>query len=326
MENRETIVPNTGNEMNFWDLCVTIARAIGRGIKALWQVLARMIRLTWRYWYIVVTLIVLGIAAAIFHTRPDNIIYRVNATALINGASMLQFEEAFQPLRSACLLPPDAAINPYIYGRRAQSFDLYRIIDAKGDGTADYVDFKRKSSATDTVKVQMLDRVNIQFRVQGYSIPLIPEIEQAVLELLNSNEGLQQAYEVYLKNLQEEVAFNHRQTVKLDSLTSTYYYNAGTMNVTSDKSGTGVNFYGDRKIRLFLRDIYAQQLHTQLGDYKLQLATAPVVLENHFTVDPQPVKSRMYWIIVCFLLGWCGGCLIAELIDKRKAICAWLKA
>lgn len=313
-------------EMNFWDLCVAIARAIGQGIVALWRVVARMIRLTWKYWYIVVTLIVLGIAAAIFHTRPDNIMYRVNATALINGASMLQFEEAFQPLRSSCLLPPDAAINPYIYGRRAQRFDLFRVIDAKADETADYVDFKRKIKVTDTVNVQMQDRVNIQFRVQGYTIPLIPEIEKAVLDLLNSNEGLQQAYAVYRKNLEEEVAFNHRQTVKLDSLTSAYYYNAGSTNVTADKSGTGVNFYGDRKIRIFLKEIYKQQLHTQLADYKLQLATAPVVLENHFTVDPKPVKSRLFWIFVCFLLGWCGGCLIAEVIDQRKAIYAWLKA
>ena len=310
--------------MNFWDLCVTIAHGIGRGIVALWNVLARMIRLTYRYWYIVITLIVLGIAAAIFHTRPDNIQYRVNATALINGASMLQFEEAFQPLRSCALLPDDAAINPYIYQRRVQAFELFRVVDAKRDGTADYVDFNRKSSPKDTVNVQMQDRVNIQFRVQGYTIPEIPQIEKAVLDMLNSNENLQQAYVAYVKNLQEEAAFNHRQAIKLDSLTSTYYYNAGSAAMTTN--GAGISFNGDRKIRLFLQDIYKQQLHTQLTDYKLQFATAPVVLENHFTIDPKPVKSRMFWILVCFLLGWCGGCLLAEMIDKRKALSAWLKA
>lgn len=311
-------------EMNFWDLCVTIAHGIGRGIAALWNVLARMIRLTYRYWYIVITLTVLGIAAAIFHTRPDNIMYRVNATALINGASMMQFEEAFQPLRSVSLLPQDAAINSYLYRKNAQHFDLYRVIDAKADGTADFVDFKRKIKVTDTVNVQMQDRVNIQFRIQRCDFHLVPEIEKALLDMLNSNEELQQAYAVYLKNLQEEAAFNHRQAIKLDSLTSTYYYNAGSAAMTTD--GAGISFNGDRKIRLFLKDIYKQQLHTQLTDYKLQLATAPVVLENHFTVDPKPVKSRMYWLVICFLLGWGGGCLLAEIIDKRKALSAWLKA
>ena len=71
--------------------------------------------------------------------------------------------------------------------------------------------------------------------------------------------------------------------------------------------------------------IYEQQKHTQLGDYRLQLATAPVVLENHFTLDPKPVNERKKCLFLFVLMGWIGGCVLAELIDKRKAICAWLK-
>ena len=312
-------------EMNFWDLCVTIARGIGRACVAIWNVIARMIRLTFRYWYIVVTLVVLGIAAAIYHTRPANIHYRVNATALINGASLQQFEEAFAPLKSGRLLPENAEIAKYMYNKQAQRFDLFRIVDAKDDEMPDYIDFKRKSSPKDTVEVLMHDRMCIQFRLPAYAIPMIPDIEKAMLEVLNGNEGLQKAYEVYLKNLQAEVAFNHRQAIKLDSLTSAYYFNAGAPVEMKDKNGSGVNFYGDRKIRLFLKDIYKQQLHTQLGDYRLQLATAPVVLENHFAVDPKPIMTRMQCVVLFFLLSWIGGCLIAEIIDKRKAIYAWLK-
>ena len=33
-----------------------------------------------------------------------------------------------------------------------------------------------------------------------------------------------------------------------------------------------------------------------------------------------------WWIILLFLfLGWALGCLIAEIIDKRKTIASWLK-
>ena len=63
----------------------------------------------------------------------------------------------------------------------------------------------------------------------------------------------------------------------------------------------------------------------QAVDYRMQLATAPVVLENHFTLDPKPVNGRFKYVFVLFLLGWLGGCILAELIDRRKAICAWLK-
>ena len=311
--------------MNFWDLCVACGRAIGRGCVALWNILSRMIRLTYRYWYIVVTLVVLAIALAIYHTRPKNIKYRVNAIAMVNGASMQQFEKAFAPLQSGQLLPPDAKIAPYMRWKQAGCFDVFRVVDVHHDGVADYIDFKRKSSPKDTTEVQMQDRVCIQFQTSAVFVPMIPEIEEAILELLNGNEALQQAHLLYLENLREEVAFNHRQAVKLDSLTSAYYYNAGSPAAMMNKDGNGVNFYGDRRIRLFLGEIYKQQLHTRNGDLRLQLASAPVVLENHFVVDPAPVMTRTKCVFLFFLLSWIVGCLIAELIDRRKAIAEWLK-
>ena len=171
----------------------------------------------------------------------------------------------------------------------------------------------------------MHDRVCIQFRVQGYCIEKVPEMERAILDMLNHNPALQQSYRTSVQNLQNEVAFNHRQAVKLDSLTSCYYFNNPAIGMDPTTRKSEVAFYGDRRIRLFLNDIYKQQLHTELTDYKLQLATAPVVLENHFTIDPQPVMTRTKFTLIFLILGWIGGCVLAELIDKRKAICAWLK-
>jgi hypothetical protein len=187
------------------------------------------------------------------------------------------------------------------------------------------IDFKRKSSPTDTLRLQMDDRMCLQFRLRGYCLGTVAEVENALLNWLNADEAMQQSYAVYLENLKEQVAFDHKQAVKLDSLTSAYYYNAGTTSLTSDVNGSGVNFYGDRKIRLFLNEIYRQHKHMQLSDYRLQLATAPVTLENHFTVDPKPVHSRSQIVLIFCLLGWIAGCVLAQIIDKRKAIYAWLK-
>ena len=310
-------------EMNFFDLCAALGRAIGRGCAFLWGIFCKMLRLTYKYWYVVITLALLSAAAAIYHTRPKNIKYRVNAVAFLNGASIQQFEQAFEPLRSGCLLPPDAAINQYKRYKQANDFKMYRVVDALGDGTPDYIDFKQKSSPKDTIMVQMHDRVCIQFCTPAYAIPMIPEIERAVLELLNGNEALQQSYTTYYDNLRDKVAFNHRQAIKLDSLTSAYYYNAGAVAGMASTNGNGVNFYGDRRIRLFLDEIYAQQQHTRLDDYRLQFATAPVVLENHFAVNPAPVQTRMKCTLMFILFGWLAGCVLAEIIDKRKSILAW---
>ena len=314
------------HEMNFWDLCVVIGQAIGRLCQAIGRLLARMVRLTYRYWYIVITLVVLAVAFAFYHTRPTNLRYHVQATAFINGASMQQFEQAFAPMQTGMLLPDYSAIRRLMREGHATDFELFRIVDARHDEVADFVDFKRKVTPKDTVQVLMNDRVCIRFCVRGGDIHLIPEIEESLLDQLNGNEALQSAYAVFMPNMKEEVTFNHRQSVKLDSLTSVYYYNAGSTMQMNPEQGAGVNFYGDRKIRLFLEPIYRQQLHTQLGDYKYNLATAPVVLENHFTVDPKPVLGRYKCMLIFFLLAWIGGCLIAQLIDRRQALIAWLKA
>ena len=313
-------------ELNFWDLCVTCAHAIGRLCVACWHIIEHMLRLTYRYWYIVITLLVLAVAGGYYVSRYDNTTFRINAVALLNGPTIQQFEQAYAPMRSQQLLPPDAPIGPFLYGGCVFGFDTYRVIDALGDETADYIDFKKKSNPKDTVMVQMQDRLCLQFRMKVRDMGALPQIEEALLATLNADPAMQVSYEAYLANLREEVAFNHRQAAKLDSLTSAYYFNNPAIGMTDAKTSAGsVSFYGDRRIRLFLNEIYEQQQHMQRMDYRLQLATAPVVLENHFAVDPKPVHSRRQIMLCFFLLAWIAGCLIAECIDQRKAISAWLK-
>ena len=152
--------------MNFFDLCVAIGRAIGRACAACWRVVERMVRLTYRYWYIVVTLVVLAVAAAIYNSRNENLTYKMNAVAMLNGPSIQQFEQAYAPLLSTRMLPEEAAITPYIKGHVVTHFATFRVIDCLNDGIPDYIDFKQKSQPLDTVKVQMQDRLCLQFCIK----------------------------------------------------------------------------------------------------------------------------------------------------------------
>ena len=314
------------HELNFFDLCAACGRAIGRGFAAFGRLIAYMLRLTYRYWWIVLTLMLLAAAGAFYYTRTSNRIYRVNAVAWLNGPSIQQFEQAFAPLKSCRFIPEEAAITPLVKDSKAYAFATFRVIDCLNDGEPDYIDFKGKSSPTDTVRVQMKDRLCLQFRIKDRNKDAVPAVEEALLQYLNSNDAMQRSYEAYLANLREEVLFNHRQALKLDSLTSHYYFYSPSGMEPNTYVSSGVNFYGDRYIRLFLDDIYEQHEQIQKDDYRLLLATAPVVLENHFAVDAKPVYGRAKMIVLCLLLAWIGGCLIAELIDKRKALSAWLKA
>lgn len=313
--------------MNFFDLCVACWHAIGRFCVACWRVLTRMLRLTFRYWWIVVTLVILALAGGWYYTRYENTTYRVNAVAMLNGATIQQFEEVYAPLRSNQLLPASAnSLVPYLKERKVTHFTTYHVIDALHDDYADYVDFKNNVKATDTTNVIMQDRICIQFRIKVKDMPVLGEVERGLLEMLNADPVLQEAYATYLPNLREEAAFNHRQALKLDSLTSNYYYYTASAAQPMNYSGNGVNFYGDRRIRLFLDEIYKQRERMQLVDHRLLLATAPVSLETHFAVDPRPVLGRVKGMAIFFLLSWCFGCLLAEIIDRRKAIRDWLKA
>lgn len=312
-------------EMNFIDLCVVCFRAIGRGLAAFGRLLAHMTRLTYRYWWIVITIMILGVAAAWYYTRPGNQTFKVNAVALLNGPSITQFEQAYAPLKSGMLLPEEMPLKQLLAKHKVKDFTTYRVIDCLGDSTADYIDFKRAILPVDTVEVPMHDRLCLQFRIKKRDMKLIPLVEQDVLLWLNSNEAMQGAYAAYLKNALSAVQFNHTQMAKLDSLTTHYYFHAHHGDQPLTGIGSGVVWVGDWRIHLFLDEIYEHQARTDWLDQRVQLATAPVVLENHFAVDPRPINGRAKFLILFLLLGWIGGCVLAEMIDQRKAICAWLK-
>lgn len=311
--------------MNFFDLCVAGGRAIGRGCVAFVRLLGHMLRLTYRYWWIVITLVVLAAAAALYYTRYENLTFKVNAIAVLNGPSIQQFEQAYAPLRSGQLLPDEMPLKQLLCKRKVRTFDTFRVIDCLNDSVADYVDFKGKSDPTDTVRVQMADRLCLQFRIKQRNLHLVPEVEKEVLRWLNSNQAMQRSYEVYAHDLAYQVAFNHSQAQKLDSLTDEYYFHNHLGEQPLGGISNGLAWIGDWRVHLFLGEIYAHQTRTNKMDQRLQLATAPVVLENHFAVDPKPVNGRLKYLFAFLLLGWIGGCVLAELIDRRKAICAWLK-
>lgn len=312
-------------DMNFWDLCVACGHGIGRACKAFGRLLAHMIRLSWRYWWLIILFLALSIAAALYYTRNENLKYKANAVALLNGPSIQQFQQAFAPLQSNRLVPDEAAIKPYLNKAQVTWFNTYRVIDCLDDETPDFIDFKHSVSPTDTMNVPMPDRLCLQFRIKVRDLNEMPRIEEALLEWFNSNEAMQQSFAAYKKNLIDEAAFNHRQIIKLDSLTSHYYYHTPSGQQPNAYVGNGVNFYGERRIHIFLDKIYDQQEHMQLTDYRMQLATAPVVLENHFSLDPTPLNDRKIILVLFVLLGWIGACILAQMIYKRKELMAWLR-
>lgn len=314
-------------ETNFFDLCVACGHAIGRGCKAFGRLLAHMLRLSVHYWWIVLPIWGLATGLGFYLTRFENTEYNVRATVLLNGASIQQFEQAYAPLRTGLLLKEEEPISGYVWGGVVSHFNTYRVVDAKHDGMADYVDYRNRSSETDTTRVQMMDRLGLEFRVKAKYISAIPEVEKYMMEMLNKDESLQAAYIAYKLNLEDIVALNHERIKNYAALEERYCKEASFDRDILKHDGKDLALTAEEKVNLSFGKDIDDFLHNRLqqDDLRNTLATDPVTLENHFYVDPKPLNGRRQQLPKYFLIGWILGCMIAQLVYKRKAIRSWTK-
>lgn len=313
-------------ELNFFELCVLCAKGIGRGIVFLWRWAGKTVRLTLRKWWITFPAIALLVGLAFYYTRQDNLTYKVQAIAALNGPTLDVFEQAFRPLQGGLVLgETDSPIRGYLKSNIALRPETFHVIDINCDSTIDYVDYKQAVPLGDTTIVQ--DYVALQFRIKQKNISHLARIEEAMMTYLNDNAALQLAYHNYLPLLDREARFYHDQIEKLDSLTSVFYFQEQVKSMDSEKTDNmiWVGDRGARRIYLFLPEIYSHIDRTKHLDQRKRLATAPVVLTDHFVINPAPVNSRLKCIVLFGLAGYVLGLLIALVVEQRKTICAWLK-
>lgn len=312
------------HEMNLFDLCIICAKAIGRFCKSVIRFCGKVVQLSFRKWWIVVPVMVVAIAGTCYFSRKENLIYKVNAVAVLNGPSRNLFMQSYQPIEGAWI--GESNYHPiayYLQKQIAYRFTTFPVIDCQNDSTADYIDFNRQTKITDTIDVQMQDHICMQFRIKNRNLHLLPDIENALMDYLNGIPQMQASYQTYLQTLDRQVLFCHDQIEKLDSLTTAFYFPEYPVQQLSP-SGTSL-LIGDRRIRLFLPQIHDHFSFTQRTDQRKTLATAPVVLVNHFVADPHPVNSLLKCIVLFGLAGFVIGCIIALLVEQRKAIGAWLR-
>jgi len=314
-------------ETNFIDLCVSIGKTLAKGCKALIRLIGKMLQLTYRYWWVVFTIMLLAAVASLYYTRPDNRIYKVNAIATINGPALQDVQKRYKSLS-------ETRLDDRIAQQKLQTvlslsdeecrglgrFKTYYVIDNLNDGTADEVDFHDKSSGDDTVHVRMHDRLALQFCTKSPNS--VPHIEKQIIKYLNEDPSFQSAYTEQKAHLMRQVEFEKTQIEKLDSLTSRFYQ-VGEMKQVE------INHYdillGRREVVLFLDEIEDFFDTKSRHDSRYTLCTAPVVLSSPFVVEVRPVNGPVKYLFFALLLGWLVGCCLAALIEKRKDITAFLR-
>ena len=315
----------TTNEMNLLDLCMAAWNGLVSLCRKICGVIADMIKLTFRRWWIVLPILIALVVFAFWWYRPAHRAYKAEGVFVLNGPTLEQFEQRFQQLANANPQSEDnnlAALLGISKKTAGQMMDFrsFKMYDCNKDDMPDIIDYKHKVSPTDTLYQRLEDHVAIRFRY-GRDITALQEVETALVKFFNSNPEFIAQYEAYKATLEREHKFCHEQIDKLDSMTTVLYMSNPNFSA-SNQNGI---FSGDRRIQLPLRDIRKHIDHTYTVDQRLMQATAPVVLDNHLVLKGSPMHDTRKLAVVAILLGWIIGCLMALMVERRKDISAWLR-
>ena len=315
-------------EMNFFDLCKVLAHWLVKCVKWLVNSIGAIIRLTFRKWWIVLIIMALSIAAALYYSRHDNRIYKVNAIATLNGVTADVVRGEFENLSHATPwleqqnLATMLHIDPAL-AANTSAFRTFDVIDCLGDSIVDYVDYKGNVTRTDTMYMHMSHTIALQFRTRRPND--VPQLEEAILNYLNSRPYFQQKYTSFRNDLERTARFHRDQVDKLDSLTTRFYFDAvPTQQVQLNSWESGV-ILGNRQISLFLEDVYPEIRAMENTNDRLATCTAPVVLQSHFSVDPRAVNRLSVSLLWALVIGWMIGLLLAALVENWKALLHWLR-
>ena len=317
-------------ETNLLDVCIAIWRRIVRLCKWVVNLLVTGIRLTYQRWYIIMPIMCCFVVALYWWKRPANIKYEVEGIVLLNGPTYEHFQQRCNSLVRATGTTPETEIGtkincPYIKPKHLQKLQTFPIIDARKDGTPDFVDFKY-SALSDTSNIRMEDRVYIRFEYKTY-LDSLEQVEEGLLRYFNTDPMMQQEYQTYFANMARRVRFNHDQLEKLDSLTSVFYFNqqpSAQLMLERDRRNNNEVLIGNHKMSLFLNDINRHMHSTMQDDILFQRATAPVVLEDHLSATSGLYYNPVVRLIVNCLVAWVLALLFGSLIVYGKEIIAFL--
>ena len=318
-------------ETSLFDLIYAACKACGRGINRIICLLSRMIRLSWRKAYIVLPLLILGLAAGIYWTRPENRKYKVEAVLILNGPTEFDVAQALMPIEFAVdanmsetqNLQNLLQLEPGI-ARVTTLFEHFPVIDFRHDSVPDMIDYKRSHKRSDTLDIVMDNRIAVRFRTKN--INSVPTVQQNLLQYLNSQPQIQAAFEAKKADIERFAEFCRVQTEVLDSFIVEFYFNQGTGCQNKVRPWSPGLVVGSREVQAMHNDMFELLERRKQVTHELSLMTAPVVLDSNFALNPEPVRNPHIWRILFMLAGWIAGAVLAWLIEDRKNILAWLRS
>ena len=314
-------------DMNLWDLCAKTVQALINIIKACGRFLAEMLRVIYRRWWVVGIVMLVAIVCALYYSRTDNLRYEVNAVVYLNGPSAQDVERAYLALNSN--LHREGYTRQYVgetlgltpaEAHRLCRFETFRVIDNLNDGTADYIDWSHSNNGTDTLRVQMRDRLVLQFECRN--LAAVENIEKGIMAYLNGKQQFIDEYSAYKAHKERQLFFDQMQIEKLDTLTSRMYSQAGHPQI---QSSTWDLTMGKQEITLPIEDIEEYFDRKLLRDRRYMLCSAPVTLQDRFIADGNPINNRRKVLAIAIVAALILGSGLGYAIENFKRFMTFLK-
>lgn len=315
-------------EMSLWQLIVVCCKGIYKFVKLIIDYCLKLLRFSLKQWYVVMPIVVLFLLVGFWYSRPDNRRYKTQALVYLNGVKVEEVGNLYKLVQNCVpggkipsqdlseLLQIDADLVPSV-----SRFEIYRVIDYLNDSTADAVDFKRRHQPTDTINVLMSNCICLEFCTKQPDRAI--EVGESLLDFLNNQPLMQDAFQSYKQQLLTESQIYHSQIEMLDTVSRNFYMQHAGKKQVAAEPWTSSLVVGKRELVMLTPQIKELLVEASLVDKSLVRCTAPLTTDG-FVVVAKPVNGRVKVLIWALILGYFFGCAVALLFARRKEIAVWL--
>ena len=207
------------------------------------------------------------------------------------------------------LLMPDSTT------RKIKDIQAFFIIDANGDGIADYVDFKNTYNPKDTSLHRLEDRIHVT--VEVYQNTIFEKVKNGLFRYMRKNPYIISLNEIRKKELRELIAQVEHEITKLDSLQNTDYFHKSS-EIPVEQSQ--MMFLAEKEPTMYYKDKLSLVYRKQLYQKELDLATDAFTVIKDFTSLAVEENPRRNYLIKYGLLSIIAGYFILLIIKFWEKI------
>jgi hypothetical protein len=310
-------------EIDLIELFRRIGKGLGRFINWVIRSLFYLIvfgfrKILWLFGFIVVG-VLLGFALYLATDRY----YSSSMIAQPNGFTSTDLYRYIDDIHTMCVKGNHAGIAALFNisdedSKNIRNIEAFYLIDANGDGIADYADFRRQYEPTDTTLEIIQSRLFIRADVKNNDA--FEEVRSGLINYINRIQYLITVNDIRQRELRDLIKQTNQEIQKLDSLQDIEYY-VEPLEQRPGREGQIV-FMTQKNTQLYYRDKISLLNNRHMYEKTLELSSQPITIIKDFSelqVAENPLASYLIkGALVFLILGYIVLLILAhksELLD-----------